>query len=197
MVQYRFLVPVIPFMSLLMMVCLNELIIQKKIRSHFVYIAAPFIIVLIFYSYFTEDKFGIMKETVLWNRLKEYSPEIKNTIPPGSYVASGASGIIPFYLEDVKFLDVVGLTNKTIAKNGYRHGNWFEKSLPGYVFSRNPEWIIMWKRKNNNGEFTFENASPCYSDLAKDSNFKKYTLVKSYDLYDDSKVELYKLSNSN
>jgi hypothetical protein len=32
-------------------------------------------------------------------------------------------------LDNVSFIDIVGLTDKYIARNGYRHGMWFEKSL--------------------------------------------------------------------
>ncbi|MBK8551320.1 MAG: hypothetical protein IPL53_09785 [Ignavibacteria bacterium] len=193
MVQYRFIVAVIPFLSLVLVICLNEYIILKKLSAGVIYTVAGSLIVMMTYSFIIEDKSTIQKETVMWNGLKEFSSDIKNTIPPGSYVANGSSGIIPYYLNDVIFLDVVGLTNKTIAKNGFRHKTWFEKSLPEYVFSKNPEWIIMWKRKNNDGVYTFESASPCYMDLAENENFRKYTLIKSYDVYDDTKTELYKL----
>ncbi len=72
----------------------------------------------------------IKKETVLWNNVKNLSREIKTEIPPNALVANGASGIIPYYLNEVTFLDIVGLTNTQIAKTGFRHGTWFERSLP-------------------------------------------------------------------
>lgn len=195
MVQYRFVVPVIPFISLALVICLNESIVLKKLSTRAVYVIAGAFILIMMYSFISEDKSIIQKETVMWNRLKEFSSDIKNVIPPGSHVANGSSGIIPYYLNNVIFLDIVGLTNKTIAKNGFRHKTWFERSLPEYVFSKNPDWIIMWKRKNNDGTYTFESASPCYVDLSENDNFKKYTLIKSYDVYDDTKTELYKLMN--
>ena len=196
MVQYRFIVPAIPFISLLIVICVNELFLLKRISMPGIYMIGVSFILMIFYSYISEDKFIIQKEKDMWNRLKELSSDIKNIIPSGSLAANGASGIIPFYLDDIQFLDVVGLTNKAIAKEGYRHGNWFEKSFPEYVYSRNPDWIIMWKRKNRNGVYTFESASPCYFDLAMNENFKKYSFVKSYDVYDDVKVELYRKNTS-
>ncbi|MEP7146158.1 MAG: hypothetical protein ABI792_04025 [bacterium] len=53
----------------------------------------------------------------------------------------------------------------------------------------------MWKKKNKSGIYTFEDASPCYIDMAQNENFNKYILFKSYDVYDDVRVELYKIIN--
>jgi hypothetical protein len=192
MVQYRFMIPAIPFLSLVTVICLNEFLVKRKYSAKQAIIVALLFPALATYSFISEDKFIINKETVMWNKLKEHSKDIKLKIPPGSVTANGSSGIIPYYLKDVEFIDVVGLTNKTIAKNGHRQGTWFEKSLPEYVYSKNPEWIIMWKKKNNDGIFTFRDASPCYFDLAENPDFNKYSLHKSYDVYDDVKVELYK-----
>jgi len=147
MVQYRFIIPVIPFLSLATVLCLDEFIQLNKLKTPVTYIFFITFLLLMTNSIIAEDKFVIQKETIMWNKLKEYSNEIKNSISAGSLVANGSSGIIPYYLDDVVFLDIVGLTNKTIAKNGLRHGSWFEKSLPEYVYSKNPDWLIMWKKK--------------------------------------------------
>ena len=195
MIQYRFIVPAIPFLSLTIVFCLNEILVKRKIKIQAEYLITGLTLIIISFNLIREDKFVIHKETELWNTLKDQASDIKGVIPAGSYVANGASGIIPFYLNDVVFLDVVGLTNKTIAKSGYRTGSWFERSMPDYVYDQKPEWLIMWKRKNNNGVFTFKSASPCYFDLSENENFNKYSLQRSYDVYEDTKLELYKLND--
>lgn len=193
MVQYRFIVPAIPYLSVLTFVCLRYLKEKYNFNRYSTALTSVFFIILMTISYISEDKSVIKKETVMWNRLKEITPELKKIIPSGSVVANGSSGIIPFYLDDVRFIDLVGLTDRHIAKNGYRHGSWFEKSLPEYVYALNPDWIVMWKKKDSNGVFTFKDASPCYNDMAMDPEFQKYVIVNSYDLYEDVIIELYRI----
>ncbi|MEO8211194.1 MAG: hypothetical protein ABI840_11605 [bacterium] len=195
MVQYRFIIPAIPFLSFALIVSLKEFLISFKIKKLFAYSITAFIFFIISLSLIFADYKIINIETALWNNLKRLSEDIKNTIPSNSLAANGSSGIIPYYLENVNFLDIVGLTNKNIARNGFRHGTWFEKSLPDYVYGKNPGWIIMWKKKKEDGIYKFENASPCYVDMAANFNFNKYSLNKSFDVYDDVKIELYKLKD--
>ncbi|MDQ3021283.1 MAG: hypothetical protein M3R36_12050 [Bacteroidota bacterium] len=195
MVQYRFIIPAIPFLSFALVVSLKEFMISFKIKKLLHYSIVFFIFFITGWCLIFADYKIINIETQLWNNLKHISEDIKNDIPSKSLVANGSSGIIPYYLQDIEFIDLVGLTNKHIAKNGFRHGTWFEKSLPDYVYSKNPAWIIMWKKKKEDGVYKFENASPCYSDMAQNINFNKYTLNKTYDVYDDVKIELYKLND--
>jgi hypothetical protein len=194
MVQYRFMVPAIPFLSLAVAISIKEFLksfASKKIAKDS-FLAIVFIIIT--GSLFFADYKIINIETDLWNNLKNLSGNIKAEIHVNSLAANGSSGIIPYYLEDVNFIDIVGLTNKTIAKHGFRHGTWFERSLPDYVYSKNPGWLIMWKKKKEDGIYKFENASPCYFDMAQNIGFMNYSLYKSYDVYEDVKIELYKLN---
>ncbi|MBS1516817.1 MAG: hypothetical protein JSS91_01885 [Bacteroidetes bacterium] len=192
MVQYRFAVVSVPFLSVCTVFCLRELISSDKIKLSLSYTLVSVVFITSALSIIFADRTIIKKEIVLWNNLKKESAEIKKDIPPGSLVANGSSGIIPYYLDDVKFIDIVGITNRHIARDGYRHGTWFERSLPDYVYSLDPEWIIMWKKKNSDGIYTFQDASPCYIDMAVNENFSKYSFYKDYDLYSDVKIELYK-----
>ncbi len=192
MVQYRFAVVSIPFLSLGTVYCISRLTISKVSRPAFIKLFTLLIFSVSVTGLYLADRTVIKKETVMWNNLKKESADIYKYILPGSIAANGSSGIIPYYLEDVKFIDLVGLTNKHIAKEGFRHGTWFERSLPDYVYSLNPEWIIMWKKKNADGVYTFRDASPCYFDMAENKNFSGFEFFKEYDLYDDVKIELYK-----
>lgn len=195
MIQYRFLVPVIPFLSLAVTFSFREFLNNINIKNFFAALSLLIIFIIIGGSLIFNDYEIIKTETALWNNLKNLSEDFKKNIPANSLAANGSSGIIPYYLKDVNFLDIVGLTNKQIAKYGYRHGTWFEKSFPEYVYSRNPGWLIMWKKKKEDGIYKFENASPCYFDLSQNINFNKYSLHKSYDVYDDVKIDLYKLND--
>jgi len=192
MVQYRFAVVSIPFLSIGIMIMVNELTLSEMVSNSMVKVLIILIFTVSALSLTVADRTIINKEILLWNNLKTESANLKNDIPPGSIAANGSSGIIPYYLSEVTFIDIVGLTDKHIAKEGYRHGTWFERSLPEYVYSLDPEWLIMWKKKNADGIFTFEDASPCYIDMAENENFSKYEFYKDYNLYSDVKIELYK-----
>ncbi|HAY32901.1 MAG TPA: hypothetical protein DCY06_02100 [Bacteroidetes bacterium] len=192
MVQYRFAVVSIPFLSLGAVYCISTLTFSKVSKPAFIKLFTLLVFSVSIAGLYFADRTVIKKETVMWNNLKKESADIYKYILPGSIAANGSSGIIPYYLEDVKFIDLVGLTNKHIAKEGFRHGTWFERSLPDYVYSLNPEWIIMWKKKNADGVYTFRDASPCYFDMAENKNFSGFEFFKEYDLYDDVKIELYK-----
>ncbi|MEP7146159.1 MAG: hypothetical protein ABI792_04030 [bacterium] len=77
MVQYRFIIPAVPFLSLALVFCLNEFIILKNIKAPGTYVLLSSFLLMIAYSIVAEDKFIIQKETVMWNNLKQYSDDIK------------------------------------------------------------------------------------------------------------------------
>lgn len=195
MVDYRFMIPAIPFLSILTVVSIKEFTQVFNPGKLIFNTGILFLLLIIVLNLFLSDYTIINKETILWNNVKNVSNEIKKDISPDELTAIGSAGIIPYTLKDVTFIDMVGLTNKFVAKNGLRHGTWFEKSLPEYVYGNNPVWLIMWKRKNNSGEFTFERANPGYLDMALDKNFEKYFLYKTYEVYEGDRIELYKLKN--
>lgn len=195
MVDYRFMIPAIPFLSILTVVSIKEFTQVFNPGKLIFNTGILFLLLIIVLNLFLSDYTIINKETILWNNVKNVSNEIKKDISPDELTAIGSAGIIPYALKDVTFIDMVGLTNKFVAKNGLRHGTWFEKSLPEYVYGNNPVWLIMWKRKNNSGEFTFERANPGYLDMALDKNFEKYFLYKTYEVYEGDRIELYKLKN--
>lgn len=193
MIHYRFIVPVIPFLSIAAVITVREFFAKYNSKRIFYHTGILFLFLIIVLNLLLSDYNTIVRETVLWNNVKKVTGEINKEIPSGELAAIGASGIIPYYLNGISFIDIVGLNEKYIAKNGYRHGTWFEKSLPGYVYEKNPGWLIMWKRKDSSGKFTFENANPCYLDMSADKNFEKYHLIKTYDVSPDDRIELYKL----
>jgi hypothetical protein len=188
MVQYRFAVTAIPFLSLLSLGLLREIS-----RKEFASVITAVILCLIAAASLKFNDYSVIeREITLWNNLKIIAPSMNEVIPEGSLAASGACGIMPFYMKNVNFIDMVGLTNREIAKNGYRSGMWFERSLPSYVYSLNPQWLIMWKKSSNGGEYLFRNAAPVYDEMSKDPAFGNYELSKTYDVLHDVKIEFYK-----
>lgn len=189
MVQYRFAVPAIPLLSILS----TGLIMNAgKITDNFRTALAVVLCIMSAASLKLADKSIIEREIILWNNLKVLAPGMNAFIQPGSLAASGACGIMPYFLKEVRVLDMVGLTNKTIAREGYRSGMWFERSLPEYVYSKEPDWLIMWKKKGADGEYRFGNAAPVYEEMSKHRGFNGYEPARDFDLFEDVKVELYK-----
>lgn len=193
MIHYRFIVPAIPLLSIASVILIRYFAEEYHLKKIYYNAIILFLFLIIVLNLILINYNSITRETVLWNNVKNISTNIRKEIPHGELAAIGASGIIPYALNEVSFIDIVGLNDVYIAKNGFRHGNWFEKSLPEYVYGRNPDWLIMWKRKNASGKFSFENANPCYLDMSGDKNFGKYTLYKTYDASDDDRIELYKI----
>ncbi len=192
MVQYRFAVPAIPLLALITAGLLKYLSDKFEKYSLTVSLAAVILCVVTAASLKLNDYSVIDREIVLWNNLKAIAPSMNGIIPAGDLAASGACGIMPYFMGEVKFVDMVGLTNSHIAKNGYRSGIWFERSLPGYVYSLNPTWLIMWKRSIKGGEYLFSNAAPVYHEMSLDPEFSEYELHKTYDVLHDVKIEFYK-----
>ncbi len=192
MVQYRFAVPAIPFLSLLTIGLMK----MYEERRTAVMVSAVAICIVSAVSLKIADHSVIEREIALWNNVKAAAPEMNNLISPGDVAASGACGIIPYFLPQAKIIDMVGLTDKEIARNGYRTGMWFEKSLPPYVYSLDPDWLIMWKKDNGEG-YEFRNAAPVYAEMANDPNFSLYEQAISYDVLYDVRIELYKRKDGN
>lgn len=193
MVQYRFAVPAIPLLAIITAGFLQTLAGAMNQRTYAASTVAILLCLITAISLKYNDYSVIHREITLWNNLKSISPSMNEVISKGSLAASGACGIMPYFMSDVKFIDMVGLTNREIARNGYRSGIWFERSLPGYVYSLKPEWLIMWKKSNNGGEYLFRNAAPVYHEMSLDPGFADYELNKTFDVLNDVKIEFYKL----
>ena len=192
MVQYRFAVPAIPLLALITSGLMKYLADKFNKNSFAVSLSAVALCFVAAASLKLNDYSVIDREIILWNNLKAIAPSMNGVIPAGSLAASGACGIMPYYMREVNFIDMVGLTNSHIAKNGYRSGMWFERSLPGYVYSLEPQWLIMWKRSISGGEYLFNNAAPVYNEMSLDPGFADYELSKTYDVLHDVKIEFYK-----
>jgi hypothetical protein len=189
--QFRFLVCLVPFFSLLSAMALKNIFVRKFNGKINVFLFSSIIIVLLLMNFFFNDFGAVNREKILWNNVKNIAIDIKTIIPENSTVANGSAGIIPYYLNEIKFIDVIGLTDRYIAKNGNREDIWFERYSTDYVYQKNPGWIILWKKKQNSGKYTAELTSPALKYLENDIRFSSYRLVKSYDADSNFKIELY------
>ncbi|MBI5403122.1 MAG: hypothetical protein HY959_06955 [Ignavibacteriae bacterium] len=190
--QFRFLVCLIPFLSLLSAGILKYIFESRQYRSGkkvLVFISA---IIFLSANFYLNDFESISREKELWINVKNVCPDIKGIVPGSSLVANGSAGIIPYFLENVRFTDVIGLTDKYIAKNGSRDDIWFEKYSTDYVYNKNPEWIILWKRRDSIGNYTTDLTSPALKYIEKDNRFREYVPVKSYDVSSSLKIELFR-----
>ncbi|MBX7043073.1 MAG: hypothetical protein K1X85_09230 [Ignavibacteria bacterium] len=189
MVQHRFAVPAIPLLALLTAGLLAKLSRGRELAGA---VTAALLCAVSAASLVFGDKSVIERETILWNNVKVVAPSMGSIIGPGKVAASGACGIIPYFLRDVTVIDMVGLTDRTIAKEGYRSGMWFERAMPEYVYSKDPQFLIMWKKKDENGVYRFKYAAPVYEEMSKDPGFEDFELAKSYDVLSDVVIEIYK-----
>jgi arabinofuranosyltransferase len=192
MAQYRFLVCIIPFLSLLSAFVLKKMYEDKISGRISIKLFMITVVTFILVNFYFNDFESIKREKELWVSVKSICPDIQSVVPQNSVVANGSAGIIPYFLDNVRFVDVIGLTDRFIAKNGSREDIWFEKYSTDYVYDKNPGWIILWKRKDNTGKYTTELTSPALKYIEADKRFKEYSFVKSYDVQDDLKIELFK-----
>jgi len=190
--QFRFLVCLVPFFSLLSALALKNIFTRKLNGKINVTLFSSLIILFLVLNFFFNDFGAVNREKILWNNVKNIAGDLKTIIPGNSVVANGSAGIIPFYLIENEFVDVIGLTDRYIAKNGKREDIWFEKYSTDYVYQKNPGWIILWKKKDDTGKYTTGLTSPALKYLESDKRFSQYSLVKSYDADNDLKIELYK-----
>lgn len=60
--------------------------------------------------------------------------------PPDSLIATGEAGVVP-YVSNHRYVDVFGLTDKTIAR---MPGKWVYKTPTSYVLSQDPDYIVLY-----------------------------------------------------
>jgi arabinofuranosyltransferase len=187
--QFRFMVFLIPLISLLVIITLDEFLLEKGYSKNIIYGVLIFIII---FNLFDKDYNEIKRDTLLAHNTKLMALDLKGIISDKDVVANGSAGIVPYYMLNVQFIDVLGLADKYIAKYGERKSDWFEKYSSSYVFSKKPNWIIIWKAKDSSGLFSTETSSPAFKEIENSPEFINYELNKTYDILDNTRVELYK-----
>lgn len=187
MTQFRFVVPVIPVFSFLLL-NLKDVFEGKLLMT-----VNVLIVVISLFSLITADRKEISRETLLWNNVKDVAQEMKKEMNTKGLMAIGSTGVIPYYLNNMKIIDFVGLNDKYVARNGKRFGLWFERSAPDYVLSKNPDWIILWKVMDNSGTLNYDNIC---ADIVNNDKFASYNYIKTLDVSPEAKMEIFKKNES-
>jgi len=115
--------------------------------------------------------------------------ELREFISPGNTVAIAAAGIIPYSFPDVQFIDMLGITDRHIAKRGEKFSEFWEKTDVQSVLDRNPEFILI-RYAADFGRLTPDLAKECWPALYDHPEFQqKYERVASLEA---SSLWLYK-----
>jgi len=87
---------------------------------------------------------------------------------PGSLVAIEEAGLIPYFNENVQFLDLFGLTDTHLARAPGEPP--FGKTDDAYVLSRAPDYAVLWANLDSAGTITW---AP-HAELMQNSAFRAH-----------------------
>ncbi len=148
MYAYRFFLPILPFIYFLLIDEIEDIftLLKSNLNSKkTLYYAFIFLTLynLLSLSYFNDYKYQIQNYKMIQGGkiLAEY---INKKYPSNCMIAASGIGALGYY-SDMKILDVLGLTNKAVAKEGingkdiiYSH----RKSNMQYILSQKPQIIV-------------------------------------------------------
>jgi hypothetical protein len=143
----RFLMPALPALLLLDAEALRALAVSPARRPYRALLGAAVLAALLVNAAWLSwpARFDQLRDVSLLNRSwTEVGRWLRRNSPPGSLVAVGAAGRIPYYSQ-LRALDILGLTDLHIAHLDVPLGDGFpghEKSDPSYVLSRKPDYIV-------------------------------------------------------
>jgi hypothetical protein len=146
MLGFRFLIPLLPLIALL---C-AELSVRLSLRD--ISIAAAFLVANVFFVYiYNQDEFknAVVTDPAAYNGAL-VGNYLKTALPENQLIATNSAGAIPFFAQDDRFIDMLGLCDTTIShrKNipmlaPWQHVPGHEKGDGNYVLSRQPDIIIL------------------------------------------------------
>ncbi len=164
---HRFLVPVIPLLSILSIRgferCCDQMIFDKIDAAHLsrIRLARMCIVVVVpilllahgnqLFEYKKDDRYGyssgtrrLLSEVDFAENWSKMGKWLKAKYPPNTKIAVITAGAIPFYSE-LKCIDILGMNDVTIAhtpvEDRTRSHTGHEKSNPGYVLAQEPKFI--------------------------------------------------------
>jgi hypothetical protein len=123
------------------------------------------------------------------------SQVVSNEFPPGSLIALSTAGSTPYYAPQHRYIDMLGLNDRVIAKRKdypkvleWQNVPGHEKGDGKYVLSRKPDYIIF-----GGAEGTTADKPMFLSDyeIANDSTFKANYILKGIKFRDISNVKGY------
>lgn len=155
---FRFFVPVIPLMMLIVMMGFDDIAHRAGLQ---VYRGAIALMIIVFMT-----SGHIMERSAVRNkyhfesgfrgiRWREYDSyfnagrEVRNNVPVGSLLAITEAGIIPYFNPGIRIMDLDGLMDPVIAR---LPGTPHSKLTAEYFFQRNPDYYLMAIRYPTNPE---------------------------------------------
>jgi hypothetical protein len=140
---FRFFVPAIPLGCLLVAAGLSEMASESKLPSWRRILAPGLLAILVvgevcgLVTMIRSHEFGRWR-----NHIDNYAPAARwlaSNAKPGSLVALSDIGIISYYNPDLRFIDVLGLTDPHVASLPGIH---YLKTDVDYVLGREPDYVI-------------------------------------------------------
>lgn len=142
MVSFRFFVPLIPVL------CIKIYSYLKELNFNLIY--AYLILIMLGFS---QLKFSSLTSKGIDNISetgKIMASYINKNFPKGSLIALNPAGAVPFYADEYKFIDMLGLNDTVISKRKIESTVTLLQSVTGhskgdgkYVLSRKPDYIIL------------------------------------------------------
>jgi hypothetical protein len=145
---YRFLVPFLPLLWLLVCDALDALARRQSAMAPAPALAA-LLVLLATTSFFAgrslvraQQTFPTALRGVTWTSFPdrlEVAHALRAQLSAGDTLALFEAGCIPYYLPDHHVIDLSGLSDRAIARLPGRH---MEKVTPEAFFARSPEWYL-------------------------------------------------------
>jgi arabinofuranosyltransferase len=146
---FRFFVPIMPAFGLLIYHCMRSLA-QKGIGKHGPITLSALVCLVLLQIILPPQLVDTAKcpdgAGFLGRIVGDY---ITQTWPKGSLIALNTAGSTPYFAPDMRFIDMLGLNDTTIARSNARETDGLYQWVPGhekgngnYVFRRDPDFII-------------------------------------------------------
>jgi arabinofuranosyltransferase len=187
---FRFCVPVMPVLYLALAMALAGLL--QAVGRRALYAVLPLIAIVVIWTIARNSvveyiqvttKIPWIRDVVLKSPMKmviagrrsDLAAFLLKNCKPGDLVATQEAGKVPYLTPELRYLDVIGLNDRHIARRvrGMLHSD------PGdvdYVLMRRPDWLAMWVNVNPDGIYKW--AIPSVAYILNDPRTRKlYRIV--------------------
>jgi arabinofuranosyltransferase len=163
MAGFRFLAQVQPIYAVLLASSLIELVDYATLRGRLSRCANLIALCLFLLTIGSslQGSYQDLRQSVPWlgnwfNRLSlsragpyyDVASYLNYNVPPGSWVALGEAGMIPYYAKHINVIDIFGLMDRHIA---HIAGLLHQKGDAEYVLGRNPDYILLLVQEDEAG----------------------------------------------
>src|SRR5207248_1896056 len=176
--HFRFLVPALPFLYLLVVAGADALLPRQPLRGAAVAVASLGMILPAWAAYAGrwDHVYRAYSESLAQAHVA-FGRWARGATPPGALIAMDDAGAGPFYA-DRPTLDMLGLNDAHI---GHLPGRFGIKHNTAYVLARRPEIIVLGARRpqpSGPGDFAFTNDSALFADAAFRQDYRPERLFE-------------------